>query len=151
VRRTKVILLLKALVSPSQAITAAWLRWLTTHLHAPNSLLRPLLVAGMTAGLLKLLLRRGETLCRGEVLALLRGTAGGLAHLIDTPHLGGVAELIPVVLNALASPRDFLIIDGFLGFLPLSLRRAHEGGGLYALHRQWYNQVHPHWTECLLP
>jgi hypothetical protein len=149
--RPRAILLLAALVCLAQALTTAWLRRLPVYLHVPNGLLRPLLMVGMTAGLLGLLFRRGEALSPGETLALLCGTAGGLANLMDTLYLGAVADFIPIAPGTLASPGDFLIIGGFLSFLPLSLRQARKGVGLYALYRHWRDQMHMHLVEGLRP
>ena len=149
--RSKIILLLVVFVCLSQALTAWWLSWLPAYLHVFDGLLRPLLMTGMAAGLLVLLLRRGKSLPRSECLALLIGIAGGLANLTDILRLGGVVDFIPLASDALASPGDFLIAGGFLSLLPLSLRHARQGGGLYGLYTHWRHQARVRWLERLEP
>jgi hypothetical protein len=135
--RSKIIFLLLICVAAAQTFTAVRPSWLPVYLHAPRTPLRPLLMVGMAAGLLALLLRRGEGLSRSECLALLIGTAGGLANLTDILRLGAVVDFIPLAPEALASPGDFLIASGFLGCIPLTLYHARKGHGLYGLYRHW--------------
>jgi hypothetical protein len=139
--RWKAILLLLICTATAQALTALRPSWLPVYLHAPRTLLRPLLMAALATGLLVLVFKRGESLPRSECLALLIGTAGGLANLIDILRLGAVVDFVPLAPGALASPADFLIAGGFLGFIPLSLRHARRGGGLYGLYRGWRDEV----------
>ena len=135
--RSRILVLLLICITAAQIFTAVHPSWLPLYLHAPNSLLRPLLMIGLAMGLLTLLLKCGENLPRSECLALLIGTAGGLANLVDILRLGAVVDFVPLAPGLLASPGDFLIAGGFLSFLPLSLRHAHNGRGLYRLYRQW--------------
>jgi len=95
----------------------------------------------MATALLVLLLRRGENLPRGECLALLIGTAGRLANLIDLLRFGAVADFVPLAPGALASPGNFQIAGGILGSRPLSLRHARHGRGLYGLYRHWRDEA----------
>lgn len=139
--RSKTILLLLICIATAQTLTAVRPSWLPVYRHAPRTLFRPLLMAGMATGLLALLFKRGESLPRSECLALLIGTAGGLANLIDILRLGAVVDFVPLAPGALASPADFLIAGGFLGFIPLSLRHARHDGGLYGLYRRWRDEV----------
>lgn len=147
--RLRTLLYLVILVCLAQALTAAAVPWLGAYYHAPADLLRPLLMAAMTAGLLVLVFWRGQSLSRGECLALLCGTAGGLANLVDVLHFGAVADFIPVAPATLASPGDLLILGGFLSFPIVSLRHAREGHGLYGLFRHWRSQICMHLLECL--
>jgi lipoprotein signal peptidase len=94
-------------------------------------------MTAMAGGLLALLLGRGQNLPLSECLALLMGTAGGLANLIDILRLGAVVDFVPLFPGALASPGDFLVAGGFLGLIPLTLRHAQQGHGLYGLYRTW--------------
>jgi len=96
-----------------------------------------MLMVAMAMGLLILLFGRGADLPLSECLALAIGTAGGLANLIDIMRLGAVVDFVPLFPGALASPGDFLIAGGFLGLIPITLRHAHQGRGLYGLYRHW--------------
>ena len=139
--RRKIVFLLLICITAAQTLTAVCPSWLPVYLHAPTTLLRPLLMVVMAKGLLVLLLKRGESLPRSECLALLIGTAGGLANLIDLLRLGAVVDFIPLAPGALASPGDFLVAGGFLSFIPLSLRHARKGRGLYGLYRRWRDEA----------
>jgi lipoprotein signal peptidase len=94
-------------------------------------------MTAMAGGLLALLLGRGHHLPLSECLALLIGTAGGLANLIDIFRLGAVVDFVPLFPGALASPGDFLVAGGFLGLIPLTLRHARQERGLYGLYHSW--------------
>jgi len=137
----KILFLLLMCVAAAQMVTAIRPSWLPVYLHVPTTLLRPLLMVGMTVGLLVLLLKRGESLPPSECLPLLIGTAGGLANLIDLLRLGAVVDFVPLALGALASPGDFLVAGGFLSFIPLSLQHAQKGRGLYGLYRRWRGET----------
>lgn len=139
--RWKIALLLLVCIATVQMLTALGRWWLPVYLHALDTPFRPLLMIGMTSGLLMLLLKCAPNLTRSECLALVIGTAGGLANLIDILRLGAAVDFIPVAPDTLASPGDFLIAAGFLGFLPLSLRHARRGRGLYRLYRGWRDEI----------
>ena len=133
--RSRIILLLLVCIATAQTVTAVGPSWLPVYLHAPDNVLRPLLMVAIAAGLLVLLFGRGESLPRSECLSLLIGTAGGLANLIDILRLGAVVDFVPLAPGVLASPGDFLIAGGFLSFIPLFLLQARNGRGLYRLYR----------------
>ena len=145
--RWKIILLLLIWIVAAQMLTAFRPSWLPVYLHFPNTLLRPLLMIGMATGLLVLLLKCGRSLTRTECLALLMGTAGGLANLVDLLRLGAVVDFIPLAPGALASPGDFLVAGGFLSFVPLSLGHARKGRGLCRLWRHWRKEICAHFLK----
>jgi len=139
--RAKITFLLLICVATAQTLTAMRPSWLPVYLHAPQTPVRPVLMVGMATGLLVLLLKRGHRLPLSECLALLIGTAGGLANLVDLLLVGAVVDFVPLAPGALASPGDFLIAGGFLSFIPLSLRHARQGRGLYGLYRRWRDKT----------
>jgi len=139
--RWRILVVLLICVTAAQMLSAVRPSWLPLYLHAPNSLLRPLVMIGLATGLLVLLLKCGKDLPRTECLALLIGTAGGLANLVDILRLGAVVDFVPLAPGVLASPGDFLIASGFLSFVPLSLRHARKGRGLYGLYRHWRDMI----------
>ena len=144
--RLKTSSLLTLLIGLSQTATALGLRHRFVFLHAP-ALPRLLLMIVLASGLLALLFRRGRSLGQSESIALVVGTAGGLANLIDIMLMGAVADFIPVAPGALASPGDFLIAAGFMGFLPLSLRQARRGRGFFTVYSAYRTQVWKHLRE----
>lgn len=135
--RYRILFLLLICVAIAQALTALRPPWLPVYFHSPQTVLRPTLMVAMATGLLLLLFGRGQNLPLSECLALAIGTAGGLANLIDILRLGAVVDFVPVFPGALASPGDFLIAGGFLGLIPITMRHAWQGRGLYGLYRHW--------------
>jgi hypothetical protein len=135
--RSRILFLLLICIATAQVLTAIRPSWLPVYFHAPQTVLRPIVMVAMATGLLLLLFGRGENLPLCECLALVIGTAGGLANLIDILRLGAVVDFVPLFPGALASPGDFLIAGGFLGLIPITLRHAQQGRGLYGLYRHW--------------
>lgn len=135
--RSRILFLLLICIAVPQILTAVRPDGLPVYFHAPETVLRPLLMTLMAGGLLALLFGHGRRLPLSECLALLVGTAGGLANLIDILLLGAVVDFVPLFPGALASPGDFLIASGFLGLIPLTLHHAQQERGLYGLYRRW--------------